>query len=302
MKLTPYSADMARAPIGSLSGLLVTGFLEREYHLRPEVSTHDAQKLSLAPAKYHHAKTHPEEPTDAMRLGSALHLAVLERDRWESSVSIPPEDAPRKPSSAQREAKKPSEDTLAAIEWWDWFNAESVGKLSLKRAEASEIWERRAAIVADHYASELLSLELASEVSIFWRDPETNTPRRGRIDRLRAGNIVVDLKSTSCSSAPSFARDAVTFGYYRQAADYLDALELLTEEPWTFWWIASESEAPWITSCYQCPPEGIDLGRIGRKQALEAWDAGQKTGTWPGYQTQPSQLIPPVWAMKEANL
>jgi len=299
LKLTPYRPEFATAEIGSLSGLIISDFPEAAYHSRPEVSTHDAGKLLQAPALYRHAKDHPEEPTQAMREGSARHVIVLESSRVSERIAVIPKDAPRRPTSAQVNAKKPSEETIAALSWWADFNRDSEGKIILDAETALAMRDQATAIYADPDASALLSEPIATECAMFWRDPETSVPRRGRPDRLRRGNIVVDLKSTTCAAAESFSRDAMKFGYYRQAADYLDALELLTGEPWKFYWIAAENDAPYLCPCYQCPPEGVDLGRRDRKRALEAWSTGTALNHWPGYQTGPHFLLPPAWATKD---
>ena len=302
MKLTPYTPDMATAAIGSLSGLIITGFPEREYHARPEVSTHDAMKLLTTPAKYRHSKLHPEEPTKAMQLGTALHTLLFEPERWTHRVAVVPADAPKRPTSAQVNAKKPSDDTLAAIDWWANFNHDAFGKIVIDQDTAEEMLARVETIETDPDASKELRDVIAVEVAIFWIDPETGVPRRGRPDQLRAPNTVDDLKSTANASAVAFSNDAQKYGYFIQSADYTDALEILTGEPWRFRWIAAESEAPWLCPVYECPPEGIDLGRKRRVEALTAWKRATESGAWSGYQTGVHQLLPPVWAMREANL
>ena len=112
----------------------------------------------------------------------------------------------------------------------------------------------------------------------------------------------MDLKSTACAAAESFSRDAVKFGYFSQAADYLDAMEVITGEPWTYYWIAAESEPPWLCPCYQCPPEGVDMGRVGRRSALLDWSTATESGVWGGYQKGFHQLLPSAWALKEAGV
>lgn len=302
MNLTPYTPNMATAEIGALTGLLITGFPEREYHARREVSSHNLGDIRNAPRKYWHRKQFPKPPTKAMQDGTAMHVMLFESPRFCDVVATVPGDAPKKPSSAQRAAAKPAPATIDAIAWWDRFHREGGDRIILDAEEVEEMRQRCAAIHADTDAALLLRESIATEVSVFWRDPETNVPRRARMDRLRAGNIIVDLKTTVCASAESFGRTAISLRYYSQAADYCDAMELLTGEPWSFWWIAAESEPPWLCPVYQCPPEGIDLGRIGRKAGLEVWQAATASGIWPGYQSKPSQLIPPIWALKEVGL
>src|SRR3990167_9003790 len=46
--------------------------------------------LRRSPAHARHALLHPEPPTSAQELGQAVHLAVLERDRWEHEYIAAP--------------------------------------------------------------------------------------------------------------------------------------------------------------------------------------------------------------------
>lgn len=63
------------------------------------------------------------------------------------------------------------------------------------------------------------------EQSLFWIDPETGLPLKGRLDAIVDGgdtDWLFDLKTTSARSADEFFESITTYGYDRQAAFYID--------------------------------------------------------------------------------
>ena len=114
-----------------------------EYHSGPGVSKSHLDVISPdnggCPLDYWDSYINPEPPerneTDDMLLGTVFHTAVMEPDLFNAQYISVPEDAPKRPTARQREAKKPSLDTLSAIEWWDDFEKEAAGKRIVTRAD-----------------------------------------------------------------------------------------------------------------------------------------------------------------------
>lgn len=71
------------------------------------------------------------EPTDAMNQGSLLDCLLFEPELLNERFYVIPEDAPRRPSSVQRNAKKPSDSTLEAIAFWDAVEEMSKDKITV---------------------------------------------------------------------------------------------------------------------------------------------------------------------------
>jgi exodeoxyribonuclease VIII len=80
-------------------------------------------KLQSVPSVFKHWVDHrwEEQPTEALLLGSALDCLRLENGLFASKFITVPPDAPKRPSSVQRNAKKPSPETVGAIAWWNRF-------------------------------------------------------------------------------------------------------------------------------------------------------------------------------------
>ena len=70
----------------------------------------------------------PKERTADMAWGSMVDCAWITPELFKAQFVVLPAKAPRKPTKAQRGAKKPSEDTVKAIEWWDRFEKITEGK------------------------------------------------------------------------------------------------------------------------------------------------------------------------------
>lgn len=75
------------------------------------------------------------EPTDAMNEGSLLDCLLFEPHLLDERFYVIPDDAPRRPSSVQRNAKKPSDETLKSIAFWDAVEEESKGKITVSPSQ-----------------------------------------------------------------------------------------------------------------------------------------------------------------------
>lgn len=268
-----------------------------EYHSRPEISSHDLGRILEAPAKYLHGKSHPKDPTPAMRLGTLVHTAVLEPELLESSVVVMPDDAPARPTSRQRFAKKPSPETVAACMWWDAFEQETLGKDIINADERSLLDAMHDAVRAHRAASGLLTKGGNTEASCFWIDEATGVKRRMRADRLVARmNLILDLKTGIDVSPDGFARAVANFGYHRQAAYYIDGMRAVTGEDWRMAFVGVEKDAPHLVAVYVLTDAAVEQGRQENAAGLATAARCIESGEWPGYSDQVVALDLPRWA------
>lgn len=83
----------------------------------------------------------------------------------------------------------------------------------------NEFWQ-------EHYSR--WDLTLNAEVIQQWTCPQTGLPLKAKLDSVIIGDFtryVVDLKTTSCRSSAEFFDCFIGYGYDRQAAFYLDAID-----------------------------------------------------------------------------
>lgn len=290
---------------------------ETEYFQpRPEVASASGLRplIQKTPAHYHYASTHPSEPTPAMVLGSAYHCAVLEPDLFEDRYVVVPEDAPRKPSKTQREAKKPSAETIDAIAFWDEF--EATGKIILSAADHDRLRFMGEAVHKHPEASGLLTVPGYNEVTMTYVDRETGVQCKLRTDRwVPAEDILVDLKTTVDAAEEAFARSVASYLYHVQHAHYIEGVASLAESfpgGWSvsgawddtvplrpakhFMHVVQEKEPPFVVAVRFVDAASEQRGFELRHEALKRLDQCLKSGEWPGYPGITSVMLPP-WAM-----
>jgi exodeoxyribonuclease VIII len=283
---------------------IFAGISNEEYHTGEGVSKsgldliHDQSPLHYW-SKYLDPNREPRKETPALKLGQALHTAILEPEEFDNRYVLVPDGAPRRPSITQINAKKPSDDTLYAIGWWDDFNAKNEGKVILDAGD-SDMVKKVSTNARNHpLAKNILSVGVA-EQSVFWTDPETGVLCKCRPDWLIDPNpncAVLDLKSALDASPEGFRRSAYNYGYHRAAAWYLDGVEAATgERPDAFMFLAVEKEPPYAVAYYYADEAMIELGRRECRAALRTYAECLSSGKWPGYADRLLPLGLPRWA------
>lgn len=281
-----------------------SGITNDEYHDGPGISKsgldliHDQSALHYW-SKYLDPSREPRKETPALKLGSALHTAILEPDEFDARYVVVPEDAPRRPSITQVNAKKPSDDTLYAIGWWSDFDAAHEDATILSASENDMVCKVAANARSHPLAKNILSVG-AAEQSVFWTDTETGVLCKCRPDWLIDPNpnyAILDLKSAADASPDGFMRAAFNYGYHRAAAWYLDGVEAATgNKPDAFMFLAVEKEAPYAVAYYYADEAMIELGRRDCRAALRTYAECMSSGKWPGYADRLLPLGLPRWA------
>lgn len=277
--------------------------LEAEkYHRHPAVSKHGLDDFRKAPALYLYNRENPTPPTPALLFGSLYHTVILEPELIGQLYAVVPSDAPARPSIRQREAKKPSLETLEAIQWWDDFNARTAGKTIVDAADIVRCQQMRQAMMKNLACRNALEeARLYTEASLFWQNERTGVKCRARPDIIRADGLIIDPKTCQDASEEAFQRAAFNYGYYRQAAMYLDGWEAVSgEKAKAFIFLAQESEPPFLCRAYVASPQMIEYGRVQLREDLERFAKCEATGIWPGLGDKPAELTLPAWAMPKA--
>lgn len=284
------------------------------YHGSDGISkSHLDDIAGLSPLHYFHKRVdpdrEPEEKTPALVFGDALHKAVLEPDLLESNFITAPADAPKRPSSKQRTAKKPSIETLEAIDFWDAFAKKAAGKTVLDMDDLTRIKKARDAVHRHPIAGPLLRGG-QSEQTFFAICPRTGALIKARTDYLKPG-MIVDLKSTEDASPESFGKSSYNFRYDVQAAWYpyvTDAAGWEAIEHFVF--VAVEKVEPFACGIYYAaeevlgwnniPTRPLDDARFVMHQNLDLILECRARNHWPDYAMNPQALQHPGWARRRA--
>lgn len=257
-----------------------------EYHGGEGVSKSQLDIIHQSPAHYHYrylSGQYKPTTTPTLEFGSMVHSYVLEFDKFFSEYTRVPDNAPRRPTKAQLEAKKPSDKTLEAIAWWEQFDAENKGRKIVDNDDLAALYAIRQSILSNKTARKLLADGIA-ESSVYFTEPETGIDCRVRPDWYSSRDFIVDLKTTASAAPRAFGYSAAKYRYHVQAAMYMDAMyHSFGVYPAGFVFIAVEKEPPYVTACYLATPSMLDAGGNAYLADLRRLQECQQSGEWPAF-------------------
>lgn len=246
-----------------------------EYLAAPGISASGLRAMSKSPLHYQHAINGERKETDAMRLGTATHCAVLEPGRFDSRFVI-------------WEGRRAGNEYKAFA-----ANAAASGQTVLTADQAESAMRIRDAVRAHPVAGPLVESGGEAEVSIFWEFE--GMPAKSRLDM--GGECIVDLKTSNANDMDPrlFSSKFARLGYHQQLAFYQRAAG--SELP--VYAIAVESSAPFDVIAYRIPQWVLDVGHEANIAAAARIRECEATGVWPGRAPEELMIDFPDWAMPE---
>ncbi len=245
--------------------------------------------FARSPMHARYEMTHPKEPTDAMELGTAIHTAVLEPERFAAEyVHAPKVDRRTKEGKAT----------------WAAFESDHPGRDYLADDEWAQCEGMAAAVRAHPLASQLLYGQGRNEVTIVWKDAKTGLLCKGRLDRFTqfmGWSVVIDLKSARDASQWAFQAAMARLAYHSQVAYYLDGLRALADMDRRFLIVSVESDPPHGIMVYELDDQALAEGRAAYRRHLDQYAECVRTGVWPGYREGIWPLSLPRWALTGEN-
>lgn len=242
-----------------------------DYLARPELSRSDLWAIhDSGPYAWNWRRTRePREETDAMRLGTAVHTAILEPERFDSSVVA---------YAARRSGAL-----------WDAFQAEHAGKTILTAEQYQRAGDMRDYVLGCPKLRRLFEDGGTQEVSIFWT--VSGVGLKARPDWLDVPRArIVDLKTTSDLDDWALMRSAKRYGYHVQGAMFLDACAELGADVRDVWLLYVLSSGAPACKLRRLPDEAIAEGRAIYLAALETYQACQRSGVWAPPPIEPADL------------
>ncbi len=267
-----------------------------------EASASGLKQMLRSPAHFKHWCANPEDDkqSPALTFGTALHCAVLEPEVFDRTYIVLPADAPNYPTSRQWGAKKPSIDSLAAMDWWRQFEAENAGMTRLSAADYDKVRRMADSAIAHPIARNLL-VGGDREITFRWTDEETGIACKSRADLYAAGDFLVDLKSCRDASSEGFARAVVTYHYDLQVQHYLSGIRANGDNIRWAVLLAVESEAPYVCQPHILDSRAEERGWNLRQKAIKRQAECLRTGKWPGYGEGINEVQLPTWAFYSEN-
>ena len=262
---------------------VVRSLSDSTYH---EVATVSSSFLTAWKENALHAlweRANKGAPTEAQRIGSLVHCAILEPERFGTNYICAPKLDLRKTADKERKAELEEE-----------YGAEFLVK--------QETWEQVVAIQAAALRSpkieRALNLAKERELSIFWEDPETKLDCKARIDAMADG-VIFDLKTTTDASEDAFQAAIYKYGYHRQGAMYLRACKAAGLDIRHYSIIAIEKEAPFGANVFSLADEAIHQGEQEISDLIKQVKLYHDTGIIPGYSSDVIVASLPDWAWRK---
>lgn len=247
------------------------------YFASEGISKSGLDLIARSPAHFRYAK--PKEPTRAMEIGTAIHMAVLEPTRFAEHYVIC--TAADRRAAAYKQA------------------VEAVGsERVLLQHEADDVSAMQQSIWANPHAASFLR-EARTELSVFTKDPVTDLSVRARFDAVN-GSRSLDLKKTKDARPDEFAKSVANYRYMVQAAFYSDVWEWETGEKLNaFGFLAIEQESPNASAIYVLDDDALEYGRRLYRRDLDTYARCVERDEWPSLDGKPQVLSLPAWSMKE---
>jgi exodeoxyribonuclease VIII len=260
------------------SGVFVVGMPNDDYHAFGGVSSSILRAVSRSPA---HARSVSDfERSRAMEIGTAIHAAIFEIDRFKREYTLLDDIADRRSADYKNAAKA--------------FGGDKV----LTGPESESLRGMYAAVRKSKSAMKYLGKSGFAELSGFIRDPQTGVIRRVRFDWITVDGEIVDLKKTQDARPDAFSRAISSYDYHVQAAWYLDTFAMINGEcshPFRF--LAVEEQKPHGVGFYAMDESSLIIGRDTYGKAYDVFCECSKTGIWPCYEDAEASIGVQNWVV-----
>lgn len=257
------------------------GISNEDYHGSVGISSTSLKRILRSPAHYRYPK--PFDSTRAKEIGSAIHCAVLEPERFKQDYRIVECDA--RTSALYKAACKdhPKERVLTT-------------------GEADNVFGMQKGVMRNPSCRELIEASGRYELSVFAKDPVTGLIVRVRYDKLLDNGIPLDLKKTQDARPFAFSKAIQAYSYHLSAALYQDVWEWAfgeTIQPMR--WIAVEEQSPHSARRYKLDEETLMIGRAMCREALNIYAECLDRDSWPDYDVgaDEEEIGVPGWAISE---
>ena len=262
-----------------------------EYHADEAVGNSMLSSLKDSPAHcyaLHMAPGRPERvETEALRLGTLTHTAVLEPAQYKARYTV-----------------KPDGLNLSTKEGKAWKSA--MGSLEIiTHEEAQMVESQRAAILGNPELARLFSFG-SPEMSAFWIDSATGLRCKCRPDWLQFTGPnrvrVVDLKTTNDITHEAVSKSVANFGYHRQQAHYTRGLEAcgLVVEDFVFAFVTKAY--PFFALPYRIEDASLAQGYEEVGELLSLFSNCKRANEWPLSGAGVQSVGLPRWALRETEI
>jgi hypothetical protein len=241
------------------------------------------KEIRRSPQHYQYALTHPKK-SDALTLGIATHVAVLEPERFDSDFAIWTRRTDAGAMSPRRG------------QFWEDFCAMHPGRTILTPDEGNLAKNIAAAVRTNPLALKYLGAG-EPEVTMEW--DLDGRPCKGRVDwitHIDGKPVIVGLKTTRDCRHFVFGAQAAKLGYHLQWAWYFEGFKSVKSVPPHMVEIVVESAPPHAVAVYAISDDIIAQGWDECQRCLTALAGCELVNEWPGPVPVEEPLTLPSWA------
>lgn len=276
-----------------------------QYFALPYASNSRLSLLKRSPAHLKADIDNPATTTDAQKLGTAAHHAILEPGVFEQRYTLGGSCSAELKSGARK--GEPCGTTGSVRVGGDWFCGKHKPDAEPDRVDVLTYEQYRAcigmrdAMQAHPRIRRLLDAEGRNELTVVWDDAETGVRCKARIDRLVTdfGGVVLDVKTTQDARPDEFEWSAFRWGYFRQLGFYQDGLTAHGFQMKHLVIAAVEKAAPWAVMGFRLSDAAADAGREELRILLRRYAECVEKNEWPAYPTDIRELSLPSWAWRK---
>jgi len=256
---------------------------ERTYRHDSGLNYSLLKNIQDSPSKAKWRQMNPKEPTAAMKLGTMMHYAVLEPDKFLDLYTVAP---------TVNKRTKAGRDELAEIE--------SSGKTPLAKDVYDDAITLAHRVNSGHIGRYIKNAEFETS---WFADHDFGVRVKGRLDAwLPEKNIIVDLKTCQSASPWEFGKQVRERRYDAQAAFYCDLVAKITGQQVSgYLWLAVETTEDKDVAAYLCDEALLQKGRRDYERWMRTWIACDQTGCWPGYPDELNILSAPDWFLNKLD-
>lgn len=245
------------------------------YHSSPGLSFSGLKEFAKTPAHYQAYLRRDHEETPAQRIGTGVHMRVLEPKRFLTDVV-----------TVTNRVTKENKERIA--------QAEAEGKWVLNSKEYDQINRIGDSVERDPIVKSLL-VGGKPEQSVFWKDPATGILLKARPDYLRPDGVVVDLKTYGLDmDSRSLEKHSYKMSYHLQSRHYLNGVNhVLGLQSNLFAHVYIATEDPYLVRVVVLNDAALEKAQTDIEPLLEAYKQCLKSNNWPGYPTGIDEITIP---------
>ena len=276
------------------------------------------QQIRRSPA---HLKAHilkGSGETDALRFGSAAHMAILEPEifgeRYQEKKQCKEYTEKGKGPRCTKQGKHLllTGETVCGVHLGGQPINENVTLLDPEDWAACR--EMRAAVARKRRAANLVGAAGDFELSIVWDEQvpilvggkklTVSVRCKGRLDHYSPdldGGTILDLKTTEDAEEEEFTSSIYKWGYHWQGGLYVRGCKALNLPVRHFAILAMEKKPPYEVGVFRLTEGALDGGEQMAMKYMSLYAQCQHTGEWPGYPDRVRDVAIPDWAWKKMD-